>query len=200
MTERGARTRGVLLRTAAKLFAERGPENVSLNEITRAAGQRNASALQYHFGGREGLLRAILQPRLAAVDLHRGAILDSLERENAIDARGLARALVEPLAEELEHEEGRAYVQIMAQWIRDGRRLGVVPVRSDDSPASVRLGALARALRPDQSEAVAAMRTRLLLILLWNGLVDLRDEGRRPAGVSREDLVRELTDGVAALI
>ena len=98
MTERGGQTRGVLLRTAAKLFAERGPENVSLNEITRAAGQRNASALQYHFGGREGLLRAILQPRLAAVDLRRSAILDSLENENAIDVRGLARALVEPLA------------------------------------------------------------------------------------------------------
>ncbi len=200
MSERAEQTRAALLRAAAALFAARGPENVSLNEITRAAGQRNASALQYHFGGRAGLLRDILQPRLAAVDLARARILDELEGEAALDARGLARALVEPLAAELAHEDGRAYLRIMAQWMRGGRRGKEMPVRAEDSPASYRLGELARELRPAQTEAISEMRTRLLLILLWNGLVDWLDEDRRPVGVSREEFVRELTDGVASLI
>ena len=44
-------TRTQLMRAAERLFAERGIEVVSLREINRAAAQRNATALQYHFGG-----------------------------------------------------------------------------------------------------------------------------------------------------
>src|SRR5205085_1882241 len=45
-------TRDKLVDAAARLFAERGIDNVSINEIVRAAGQRNASAVHYHFGNR----------------------------------------------------------------------------------------------------------------------------------------------------
>lgn len=200
MSERAEQTRSALLEAAASLFAEHGPENVSLNEITRAAGQRNASALQYHFGGRDGLLRAILQPRLAAVDARRAVILDELEEQGAVDAEGLARALVEPLAAELEAEEGRAYLRIMAQLMREGRRAADGPVRAEDSPASLRLAEMARALRPDRAPEVGLLQTRLLLILLWNGLVDWLDVERRPRGGTREEFVRALTAGIAALV
>ena len=37
-----------------QLFAERGFRGVSLREIGLAAGQRNNSAAQYHFGSRLG--------------------------------------------------------------------------------------------------------------------------------------------------
>ena len=47
-------TRERLLLTAEKLLGERGINGVSLREITREAGQRNASALHYHFGSRDG--------------------------------------------------------------------------------------------------------------------------------------------------
>ena len=53
-------TRAQLISAGERLFAERGIEVVSMREITRAAGQRNATALQYHFGDRRGLVRAIL--------------------------------------------------------------------------------------------------------------------------------------------
>ena len=52
-----------ILDAAAKLFAERGIENVSVAEIVRAAGQRNASAVNYHFGNRNDLLHAVLASR-----------------------------------------------------------------------------------------------------------------------------------------
>src|SRR3546814_5693299 len=45
-----ARTR--ILDAAGALIAERGLEGVSLREITREAGQKNTTALQYHFGDR----------------------------------------------------------------------------------------------------------------------------------------------------
>ncbi|HEY9563426.1 MAG TPA: helix-turn-helix domain-containing protein, partial [Nocardioides sp.] len=53
-----ARTR--ILDAAGALIAERGLEGVSLREITREAGQKNTTAVQYHFGDREGMLRALI--------------------------------------------------------------------------------------------------------------------------------------------
>src|ERR687892_231101 len=41
-----------LIAAAESLFATHGIDGVSLREINRAAGARNASALQYHFGDR----------------------------------------------------------------------------------------------------------------------------------------------------
>ena len=72
-------TRDQLISTAEALFAAQGLDGVSLNEITRAAGQRNASALQYHFGGKEGLLDAILEKHQPAIDDERQRMLEKLQ-------------------------------------------------------------------------------------------------------------------------
>ena len=53
-------TRARIVAACERLFAERGIERVSLNEIVAAAGQRNASAIHYHFGDREGLMERVL--------------------------------------------------------------------------------------------------------------------------------------------
>ena len=53
-------TRARLLSAAERLFAERGIDAVSLREITRESGARNAIAAQYHFADRAGLVQAIL--------------------------------------------------------------------------------------------------------------------------------------------
>ncbi|MFI9381910.1 TetR/AcrR family transcriptional regulator [Kutzneria sp. NPDC052558] len=47
--EAGRRTRDQLLTVAMDLLAERGPEGVTLREITEAAGA-NVAAVSYHFG------------------------------------------------------------------------------------------------------------------------------------------------------
>ena len=41
-----------------RLAAERGIAAMSLREVQAAAGQRNKSAAQYHFGSRTGLIEA----------------------------------------------------------------------------------------------------------------------------------------------
>ena len=55
-----------MLVAAERLFAERGIGAVSLREIGAAAGQRNNSAAQYHFGTRQNLVAAILDLRHSA--------------------------------------------------------------------------------------------------------------------------------------
>jgi AcrR family transcriptional regulator len=55
----GART--AMVDAAERLMAERGIAAVSLREVQDAAEQRNKSAAHYHFGSREGLIRAIIE-------------------------------------------------------------------------------------------------------------------------------------------
>lgn len=70
-------TREQLLNVAEALFLEHGPDEVSLRRIVRESGQKNQSALQYHFGGRHGLMAAILERRLQQIDAQRGALADA---------------------------------------------------------------------------------------------------------------------------
>lgn len=100
MTSRGDQTRERLLSVAEQLFGDRGIDGVSLREINQAAGQRNTAALQYHFGGRSGLLQAIVDrhwPPLAARQrqLYDEIVAAGLDR----DLRSLVRVTIEPFAE-----------------------------------------------------------------------------------------------------
>jgi AcrR family transcriptional regulator len=96
------RTRELILEAAERLFAERGIENVSLREIGAAAGQRNNSAVQYHFGTRDELVRALCEARLAPLNRRRIALLAALPGGGSAqeaDLRELVEAYITPLAE-----------------------------------------------------------------------------------------------------
>ena len=107
-----------LVSAAERLIAQRGLEAVSLREINAEAGVANASAVQYHFGDRAGLIRAILAKHHPAVEARRHALLDQFDADRAGrgDAlRTLCGALVRPLAAELANADGGAgYLQVMA--------------------------------------------------------------------------------------
>ncbi len=66
-------TRTRLVDAAERLFAERGIDSVSLREVTRASGARNAIALQYHFIDRAGVVAAILDKHAPEVEARRNA-------------------------------------------------------------------------------------------------------------------------------
>jgi AcrR family transcriptional regulator len=64
-----------LVAAAERLFAEDGEEATSLRAITRAA-LSSAAAAHYHFGGRDGLLRAVLDRHLGGRQGRRLKLLD----------------------------------------------------------------------------------------------------------------------------
>src|SRR3954453_21988093 len=99
-------TRARLITAAEQLFAERGIDAVSLREINRAAGARNAIAVQYHFEDRAGVLRAILGKHRPDVEARRHAMLDQYEADGAPNLRALAGALVGPPAAKLTEPPG----------------------------------------------------------------------------------------------
>ena len=109
-------TRDKLLDAATALFAERGVANVSLAEIVRAAGQRNASAIHYHFGGRDEVVEAILARHVPALRARRLELLDHARSTPPDDVRSVAEALVRPVTELAQRGwRERAYLQIGAE-------------------------------------------------------------------------------------
>ncbi|MDH3708120.1 MAG: hypothetical protein OES57_18800, partial [Acidimicrobiia bacterium] len=85
----------------------------TLREITEAAGQRNASAVSYHFGSRAGLLEELLLRRGAPLDAQRGEVLAGLGPEPG--TRQLVGVLLTPLLGCLDSPSGRNYLRIVAQ-------------------------------------------------------------------------------------
>lgn len=106
-------TRLSLLREAERLFARQGLHQVPTREIVQAAGQRNSSALNYHFGSRSGVLDAILSLHGDPTDIKRGELLALVGPEGS--TRDLVAALVVPYAAHLATEEGRDYLRIVPQ-------------------------------------------------------------------------------------
>lgn len=113
---RAADTRERLLESAQSLFAREGIYQVPLRRIVEGAGQRNASALHYHFGGRDGLLHAIIVRHDQRIRAEHHEVLVRLEADGAMgDARRLVEAMVLPMSKELATADGREYLQIVSQ-------------------------------------------------------------------------------------
>jgi AcrR family transcriptional regulator len=113
----GRDTRERLIEAAERLFAAQGVHAVSLREIVRESGARNVTALQYHFGDRRALLRAVLDRHHRDVEVARHALLDTYEAGDQGGAHALAAVLVRPLASKLASEGGRSYLQILAELL-----------------------------------------------------------------------------------
>ena len=118
-TTRGARTRERILDVAERLWGDRGVEGVSLREIRIGAGQRNSSALQFHFGGRDGLLLALSErhmPRIAELQerLYARVVADGRHG----DVAALVEVLVRPYADYLRAGPSqRAWVKVCADRV-----------------------------------------------------------------------------------
>jgi AcrR family transcriptional regulator len=105
-----------LLLTAERLFAQHGIDGVALRAIAIEAGSANKSAIQYHFGSKEGLLRAIFAYRLADLVQRRKLLRARVDRD---DLRGRFEAHIVPLLE-LAESGNSYYVSFVEQLERSG--------------------------------------------------------------------------------
>ena len=143
-------TRARLIEAAERLFARRGVHEATTREILEAAGQRNVSALTYHFGSRERLLWAILDRHNGPLEVGRAERL--VEPAEEMTTRQLVASLGVPSAGRLAEEDGRDYLRIVAQltdlfpaWRTPpvsapvlNRVLDIIERRASGSPASRR--------------------------------------------------------------
>ena len=171
---------------------------MTTREITEAAAQRNASAVSYHFGSREGLLLEILARRGGPVDEARGVLRSGLGSKPSL--RDLVRCLVEPYAGLLDTEAGRSYLRIVAQ-LRG--RFAAWRVESDVATTQ-HLSRILDEIESSLAVPAAVRRERVLaLIILLTGSVAERarriDEGV-PVDLPHDPFVSNLVDMCAALL
>lgn len=105
-----ADTRSLLVDAAAHLFARRGIETVPLRDIGALAGQRNASAVQYHFGGRWDLVEAILAR-------HAGTVAGWDDPGGDLSPPENVARLVDLLRPELATAEGRDFLRVVFELV-----------------------------------------------------------------------------------
>jgi AcrR family transcriptional regulator len=72
-------TRERVKRAARRLFAMKGVDAVAVRDIIAEAGQKNVSALNYYFGSKEGLIRALVGDALAIAHGRWALALDAAE-------------------------------------------------------------------------------------------------------------------------
>jgi AcrR family transcriptional regulator len=203
MARDAAKTREQLLRAGERLFARHGVNGVSVREITELAQQRNASAIHYHFGSRDGLLRAISDKHLEPQNRERSAMLDRLEADGrASDVRALVETIVVPMTHGLATPDGRDYLRIVPQLLEHA---GVRAIRSGKgAPEYTRnldliSDCLAHAGLP---EAVRRERIATVLTMITGALGDRARDLERGRTVLLDDdmFVANLIDmAVAAL-
>jgi AcrR family transcriptional regulator len=115
--DRGSRSKDALLDAAERLIAERGFD-VPLRDIAQAAGQRNNSAVNYHFRSRQDLLDAVVARRLLPMEVERERMLAELGPTDAADVHALMRILVLPLLQ-LESTHYARFLQVVAPRLRN---------------------------------------------------------------------------------
>jgi AcrR family transcriptional regulator len=147
-----------LLRTAERLLATNGIDMVSLRQIAVEVGCRNPSVVQYHFGSRGGLLRAIVEYRLPSINRRRLQLLERLhEADRDDDVRGLVEAMARPL---LELDPESYYVEFLAR----------LQTRADFEEAFLSAGGLIsgiQLLRERLEAALHFLPTAVLQNRLW---------------------------------
>ena len=208
LSPRSAATRAKLITVAERLFAKHGIEGVTLAQIGKAAGQRNAAVCQYHFGNKNGLLQSIIDKHVPGIVARRHAMLEEIERQDAPPLREIARALVAPVAEKLDDPRGgREFIIITAQLVAlhsvASLDLGASPLRL---PGGDRLArALKAALAPQRlAHGIVKQRTVLAAVVLFHGLADhlrmLDLANRDDEAFDTPLFVRTLEESVAALL
>ncbi|HEX7814361.1 TetR/AcrR family transcriptional regulator [Dyella sp.] len=90
-------TRNRLLQAAESLFIEHGYEAMLVQEVTRRA-EANSAAVNYHFGGKELLMREVLARRLNRLNIERLELLSCCEEHSGgkLDAAAILSILFVP--------------------------------------------------------------------------------------------------------
>lgn len=187
-----------LLVEAERLFARRGLYQVTVREILDAAGQRNASALTYHFGSRLGVVEAILARHGDPTDAERGRRFAELGHDAA--TRDLVSALIVPYVAHLATPEGRNYLRIVAQlssqfsaWRTPGPGTGphLIAILSEIE------------LRPPSVPEVLRRERVVELIMLMTVAIAERArqlEGRRSPDLDHDTFTANLTDVLVGIL
>lgn len=194
-----------LLAKAEELFARKGIDAVSLNEINKAAQQRNTSALHYYFKNKQGLIKAIIYHHYAAIDGKIIARLDEFEQLPVAQRtpRKLLEAQLLPYAEQLDSPRGVNYLCIVSQVFMKSTEMILNSQDIELEQSRPRILGYYRQLQPELPKALRESRQVLLTNLMFHSLASFAQNSRTsgpPSPRERELFVSNLLDGLEALL
>lgn len=111
-------TREQIVLTAERLFAQHGIDGVSLRRIGTAAGNANNSAVQYHFGSKEQLVRAIFAHRLPRLHQYRTGLIAERQPD---DLRAWVECQLRTVMDQSEQPDSY-YLGFLSMLYQYGRR------------------------------------------------------------------------------
>lgn len=181
----GEMTRVMLMEVAERLFAARGIEAVTLREIQEAAGQSNTSVIRYHFGSRDGLIRALIAHRQSRLSPLRQEMLAQMREEGKeADPRAVVWLAVRPMADSI--KAGEMFLPFLARLAEDPRARGDLwPEHLDDDWTHEKIEELVAVALQDLPERIRRGRTFQLYISMLNVLGESARSGQ---GISEAQL------------
>jgi len=190
-------TRNSLMKAATALFAEKGFDGASVREIVTRA-RANQAAINYHFGGKDGLYLEVLKSAIEAFTREEsGAPNDGdLTREEAL--RRFIRQQLRPL---LARDEIGRYLRIFAWETARPSEVLREAMASNATPFVARAVTLVRRFLPAEVSEQEAMCAAIWLMGQCNVFVRNREHFTQPPFELRIDeaFVDRLTDLVAGL-
>lgn len=191
-----------MIDAAERLAAEQGMAAMSLREVQAAAGQRNKSAAQYHFGSRQGLIEAIAAARMGPINERRVELLATLDRaDEPPTTRQLVEVIVEPLAEAT-LRAGSCWARFLAQGYSDPELSEVIRrnvegrgYRDARDRLLASVGHLPEALRERRVDHAIGV-----LVMSLAAAEARVSRGRRSSGLTPAAEVADLVDTCAAII
>ena len=189
-------TRKRIMESAETLFARRGVESTSLLEIAKAAGQKNRSAMQYHFTNKEGLLDAVLDKHAQQISELRLRMLDELQQRDDYRFCELIEALVLPMASQLDNKDGGpAFLKIHSQLMTADTYTDLRARRDRNDLVTQRLLSMAAPFMKTEDKDEVSARFMLAGCLLIHGLATYLARGRQIGrAIFLEILIQSIVD------
>ena len=148
-----------ILLSAEKMFAQNGIDGASLREIAKLADQRNPFAPQYHFGSREGLMRAVFAFRMGQLEEERARMLAEAEaagREH--EPRVILALIYLPQITLVDGDGNHSYANFLCQYLLRERATWFGDFGTPLPPTLVRILELLRGCMTHLSDAAAQRR------------------------------------------
>ena len=169
-----------LIHAAIKLFAEKGIEGVSLRLVNKGAGNKNNSALHYHFGNKMGLITATINYIQDWFETNREGPLSTLESKaenEAISVSEVMDVLIAPYVTLLDTETwGKEALCTLARFEFDGDEEIHRVLNDSAGKAARRIRHLLALACPDLPRKELSQRLNLCLFISVQGFANYKNQ------------------------
>lgn len=190
-----------LLQVAEKLYGQYGLDGVTIRQVVLASGSANNSAVAYHFGNKDGLLRAVCEWRLPMIEAAATAEWARVRAEGLDgDIEALIGVLLRPFLAICDSDGRHPHARFMQQMLRssEGRAIRIALLSA--SPATAAAFDLLRQRLSHLPRELLNYRMRIGSVAFFDGITEWdcgKADGDFPA-FSKEQVVSELIGMVAA--